>query len=93
MRLEEHNLIYFCWFLPGAGIRAETATRTGCFSEEDNSAAEDRASHYWTRLPQQQAAAHERYPASGSLFKYKQAFVLVCIEFLKSKTFITNLEL
>lgn len=44
--LEEHNVIYMCWILPGAGICAEAATRAGCISEENYSAAEDRASHY-----------------------------------------------
>lgn len=63
----EHNLIYFYCFLSGAGICAEAATRTGCISKENYSAAEDRTSHYWTRLPQQQTAAHERYPAADSL--------------------------
>lgn len=46
MWLEEHNLIYFYWSLPGTGIRAEAATRTGCISEENYSAAEDRTGHY-----------------------------------------------
>ena len=67
MWLEEQNLIYFYWFLPGAGVCAEAATGTWCISEEDYSAAEDRTGHYWTRLPQQQTATHERYPASDSL--------------------------
>lgn len=72
MWLEEHSLIGFCWLSPGAGICAEAAARTGCISEEDYSAAEDRTSHYRARLSQQQTAAHERYPASGSFLKARQ---------------------
>lgn len=44
MWLEVQYLIH-C-FSPGAGVCTEAATRTGCISEENYSAAKDRTRHY-----------------------------------------------